>query len=156
MILFYNFRGIAYLKLKFNNDNGLLNEVAFSDFSELKPSPGKLTFTQHEIITFLDSYEKNPHLSFSLLDFDNKSEFSISVYKTLATIPFGSAITYSQLSYKIGRPKAYRAIGNIMGKNPFPIIIPCHRVVGKHNLGGYTSGIEIKKTLLEYKSSYPK
>lgn len=154
MILFYNFRDIVCLKLNFSRESGRLQNVIFTNFSEKRPNPAKLTVIQHEIIAFLDSYEKSPNLSFSLLDFDNKSEFSISIYSALGNVPFGSTITYSQLAYKVGKPKAYRAVGNIMGKNPFPVIIPCHRVVGKHTLGGYSSGIDIKTKLLQYENHY--
>jgi methylated-DNA-[protein]-cysteine S-methyltransferase len=64
-------------------------------------------------------------------------------------IKYGRTITYSQLAEKIGCGGA-RAVGNALGKNPIPIIIPCHRVVAKKGIGGYSAGIYIKTRLLEF------
>ena len=66
-------------------------------------------------------------------------------------IPYGKARTYSWIAERIGKAKAGRAVGNALAKNPFPIIIPCHRVIKKDGrLGGFTSpaGIQLKKELL--------
>ncbi len=78
------------------------------------------------------------------------SPFQIKVWKETAKIPFGKTLTYSELAKNIGHPKAYRAVGNALGKNPIPIIIPCHRVVSKQGLGGFSATFKIKKYLLEF------
>nr|HDO81515.1 MGMT family protein [Candidatus Bathyarchaeota archaeon] len=57
-------------------------------------------------------------------------------------------VTYGEIAEKIGRPKAARAVGNALKRNPLPIIIPCHRVVGSKTLGGFTGGVNVKKFLL--------
>lgn len=78
--------------------------------------------------------------------------FEVSVWKSLLTIPFGEVVTYGTLARRNGYPPTYaRAVGNACRKNPVPIIIPCHRVIGKNNsLTGFSGGIEIKKWLLDY------
>ncbi len=76
------------------------------------------------------------------------TEFEKSVLLMTKRIPFGKTITYGELAKKIGRDKSYRAVGNALGKNPLPVLIPCHRVLAKSGLGGFTGGLHIKKYLL--------
>ena len=87
---------------------------------------------------------------FNLTDF---TPFQRRVFKEMTRIPFGKTIAYKELAELVGRPKAFRAVANACGANPLPVIIPCHRVVASNGLGGYSSGIEIKKALLELEGS---
>jgi AraC family transcriptional regulator of adaptative response/methylated-DNA-[protein]-cysteine methyltransferase len=76
--------------------------------------------------------------------------FLLAVLRETARIPRGETRTYKQIAVAIGRPRACRAVGTALGKNPFPLRIPCHRVVRKGGgLGGYRWGIERKRSLLE-------
>ncbi len=75
--------------------------------------------------------------------------FQRAVWKRLLDIPYGEVITYKELAECIGRPNSARAVGNAVGANPIPIVIPCHRVLAANGLGGYASGIHIKKDLLK-------
>ncbi len=80
------------------------------------------------------------------------TSFQISVWKQISIIPAGQTVTYSEIAKSIGKSKSFRAVANACGKNPFPIIIPCHRVVRSDGgLGGYSGngGIETKIALLE-------
>jgi O-6-methylguanine DNA methyltransferase len=63
-------------------------------------------------------------------------------------VSYGKTISYGELAKKIGKPKAYRAVANACSANKIPIIIPCHRIVAANGIGGYSSGIDIKKKLL--------
>lgn len=84
------------------------------------------------------------------LNYEGLSNFERKVLKCLKTIPYGQTRSYSWVAEKIGNPKAYRAIGNAVGKNPFPIIVPCHRVIlNNGKLGGFSCGIGWKKKLLK-------
>lgn len=75
--------------------------------------------------------------------------FQRSVWDALAEIPYGSTTTYSELAARIGRPSACRAVGAANGRNPLPVIVPCHRVVGAAGgLTGYGGGLERKQLLL--------
>ncbi len=78
------------------------------------------------------------------------SSFEWRVLSATATIPMGQTRSYQWVAQKIGRPKAVRAVGQALGKNPFALIIPCHRVVRSDgHLGGYAGGLDKKKKLLE-------
>lgn len=83
----------------------------------------------------------------------NLSEFTMRVLNEVAKVPFGRTITYGQLAAKIGAPGACRAVGSALGRNPLPVIIPCHRVVAANGTGGYAFGREIKKRLLEFETT---
>ena len=81
------------------------------------------------------------------------TSFRSKVYQEMQKISYGKSVTYSELAEKIGNPKAFRAVGTACGKNPLPIIIPCHRVKAKSGLGGFTGGLEIKRFLLNLESN---
>jgi O-6-methylguanine DNA methyltransferase len=87
-------------------------------------------------------------------EFDVKPEpkgtdSQMTVWREIAKIPYGKTKTYTEIATAIGNPKAVRAVGTACGRNPYPIIIPCHRVLAAHGLGGYLYGLEMKKQLLE-------
>ena len=76
--------------------------------------------------------------------------FERSVWETLGKIPYGRLVSYSWVARESGHAKAVRAVANAIGKNPLPILLPCHRVIRKNGaLGGFSSGLEMKKTLLK-------
>ena len=78
------------------------------------------------------------------------SEFQQKVYNFVKTIPSGKTATYKEVAIAIGRPKAYRAVGNALNKNPFAPIVPCHRVIRSGGgLGGYVLGSDKKLELLK-------
>lgn len=74
--------------------------------------------------------------------------FQRAVWAELARIPYGTAITYGELARRVGRPTSYRAVGQANGRNPVPIVVPCHRVVASDGIGGYGGGIDAKRVLL--------
>ncbi|OGI60587.1 6-O-methylguanine DNA methyltransferase [Candidatus Nomurabacteria bacterium RIFCSPHIGHO2_01_FULL_37_25] len=80
------------------------------------------------------------------------TDFQKKVWRVLLQIPKGEIITYKELAIKIGRPRAARAVGNAVGANPFPIKIPCHRVIcSDGKIGGYSGkgGVKTKRALLK-------
>ncbi|RJP29542.1 MAG: MGMT family protein [Candidatus Omnitrophota bacterium] len=78
------------------------------------------------------------------------SPFARKVYKVVLSIPLGQVRTYKWVARASGRPKAYRAVGSILRKNPYPLIIPCHRVVSSgKDIGGYAYGKKNKGILLK-------
>lgn len=83
------------------------------------------------------------------LDLAGVTPFTRSVLEATAGVPFGRLDTYQGIARAIGRPTATRAVGNALGRNPIPVVVPCHRVVRSGGtLGGYTGGLEIKRQLL--------
>jgi len=74
--------------------------------------------------------------------------FQLSVWETLDHLKYGEILTYGALAAELGRPRATRAVGTALGRNPLPILRPCHRVLAAHGLGGYAGGLELKRQLL--------
>ena len=84
------------------------------------------------------------------LDFSNATAFQRLVWEATRLIPYGETKSYGWIARQIGKPKAARAIGQALGKNPFLIVVPCHRVIAADGtLGGFGGGLEMKEALLE-------
>lgn len=80
----------------------------------------------------------------------NVTPFARRVFRAVASIPLGEVRTYQWVAKKAGNPKAVRAVGQILKRNPYPLIIPCHRVVATGGgLGGYSRGVKTKAMLLD-------
>lgn len=99
----------------------------------------------------LNFYFAGEEVSFSpQLRFLSGTEFEKRVWAAIREIPFGETRSYKWVAEKAGSPGAVRAAGQALGKNPIPIVVPCHRVIESNgSLGGYSSGIEIKRRLLD-------
>lgn len=97
----------------------------------------------------LDEYFKGKRKAFDLPVFTKGTIFQESVWKALRTIPYGETRSYKDIAVQIGKAKACRAVGMANNKNPVPIIVPCHRVIGTGGrLVGYGGGLDIKMRLL--------
>lgn len=130
------------------------DDEAILEIKLLKNAPDiRLTSTYpliKDTCTQLDEYFAGTRQIFDLPLSPKGTDFQQTVWKQLQEIPYGQTISYSQLAKSIRHPKACRAVGSANGKNPIPIIIPCHRVVASNGgLGGYSIGLDIKKQLLE-------
>ena len=99
----------------------------------------------------LDEYFAGERRSFELpVDLRLARDFGRTVLEELARVPYGELTTYGTLAARAGRPRAARAVGTVMNRNPVPIVLPCHRVVGSTGaLVGYGGGLERKRALLE-------
>ena len=84
---------------------------------------------------------------------EKSSHFQKLVWKEIEKIPYGKTKSYKDIAIQIGNPKSSRAVANACGKNPLPLIIPCHRVQAKSGIGGFTGGLGIKKFLLELETN---
>jgi methylated-DNA-[protein]-cysteine S-methyltransferase len=84
------------------------------------------------------------------VDIDDLPRFTRLVLTAAREIPLGTCMTYKEVAEKVGSPKAQRAVGIALKKNPLPIVIPCHRVVGRHGIGGYSGfrGVDFKRWIL--------
>ena len=83
------------------------------------------------------------------LDLTKGTPFQRKVWETAKLIPYGQTQSYGWIARQMGNPKAVRAVGQALGKNPLPIIVPCHRVLaGGGKLGGFSSGLDLKRRLL--------
>lgn len=102
----------------------------------------------------LNEYFEGKRRTFNLPLEPQGTEFMKKVWKSLQDIPYGETKTYKEIAEKIGNPKASRAVGMANHKNPIPIIIPCHRVIGSNGkLVGYALGMDMKGFLLELEST---
>ena len=103
-----------------------------------------------EVRRQLDEYFEHSRRMFELdLDLRLTADFSRRVLEELAKVPYGEVTTYGNLAARAARPRAARAVGTVMNRNPIPIVLPCHRVVGANgSLTGYGGGIERKEALL--------
>jgi methylated-DNA-[protein]-cysteine S-methyltransferase len=107
----------------------------------------KISRLEDEITNYFTGMKKK--LSMSLLDTSICYPFQMKVLKAERTIPYGKTASYSWVARQIGS-RAYRAVGTALARNPFPIIIPCHRAVrSDRTLGGFQGGLDMKRTLLE-------
>ncbi len=79
--------------------------------------------------------------------------FQKEVYDVLLSVPYGYTLTYGDIAFLVGKEKGSRAVGNALGRNNLLLVVPCHRVLGKGSLGGFSSGIELKKKLLDLEGS---
>ncbi len=103
--------------------------------------------TSHLAKLIIDHIMGGPRPALNL-DTSGFTDFQRAVYKAVLEIPRGSTATYGEIARIVGRRGAARAVGMALNKNPFPIMIPCHRVVSANGIGGYSQGVDIKRRLL--------
>lgn len=104
----------------------------------------------------LEEYFSGERRAFNLNLLPSGTDFQLEVLSALQTIPFGVTCSYADIAAKIGNPKAVRAVGAANGRNPLPIVIPCHRVIGADgSLTGFGGGLEAKSWLLSHENSLP-
>ena len=110
------------------------------------PVPALLRTTIKELRLYAQGRLK----TFSVpVDLSRVTDFTRRVLQKTKKIPYGRTLSYKQIASALGSPDASRAVGNSLGKNPVPIIIPCHRVIKTDgSTGGYSSGVATKKKLL--------
>ena len=103
----------------------------------------------------LNEYFAGERREFELELAPEGTKFQVEVLEALRGIPYGETRTYRDIAVAVGRPKAVRAVGNANGRNPLPIVIPCHRVIGSDgSLTGFGGGIEAKRYLLELEQQH--
>ncbi|HEY9764922.1 MAG TPA: methylated-DNA--[protein]-cysteine S-methyltransferase [Chroococcales cyanobacterium] len=126
-----------------------------SDFPENAPLPGWVKEVIEKISAHLAG--KTQDFSFVPLALDELPDFSRKVYEAALSIKSGKTATYGELAEMTGYPRAARAVGHALGKNPFPIVVPCHRVVAKGGKpGGFSAfgGLKTKKKLLDAEKKF--
>ncbi len=130
----------------FASENGL-TQIKISDEEGKTDNPNQFTQnTKTQLIEYFDKKRENFDIP---LDFEIGTDFQKSVWQALIKIPFGKTISYLDLSKRLKNEKAIRAVGAANGKNPIPIIVPCHRVIGSDgSLTGYALGLKLKRELL--------
>jgi methylated-DNA-[protein]-cysteine S-methyltransferase len=136
--------------------DGNISEVYFENESVPQNIDVVETSLIKEAFLQLEAYFAGRLYEFSLPLAPQGTEFMQSVWKALLAIPYGKTVSYKDIAVAIDNPRAVRAVGMANNKNPIPIFIPCHRVIGSNGkLVGYGGGLSIKEFLLnlEYRHS---
>ncbi len=113
------------------------------------PPPPDVEQAIEAIVELLDGERRD--LSFVALDMDRVPPFHRSVYEVARTIPPGSTLSYGEVAKRIGKQGAAQAVGGALGRNPFPIVVPCHRILAAGGkIGGFSAngGVATKRKLL--------
>jgi methylated-DNA-[protein]-cysteine S-methyltransferase len=117
---------------------------------------GAIADTLAETRAQLDAYFAGTRRTFDLPLAPEGTSFQRTVWTMLAQIPWGATWSYGQLAKAIGQPAAVRAVGAANGRNPLPIVLPCHRVIGSDGkLTGFGGGLPIKEALLRLEGALP-
>ena len=136
--------------LEISADDTSITSVYFANEKTKKENPSSLT---NLCATQLKDFFDGKRNDFTLPLRPAGTTFQIQVWNELQKIPFGKTISYKELAKRLGDEKKIRAAGTANGRNPIPIIIPCHRVIGSDgSLVGYGGGLDKKKWLLEFES----
>jgi methylated-DNA-[protein]-cysteine S-methyltransferase len=126
-----------------------LKELIIKDYQGINKIPRKIPGGIDDRIAKL-YFGKKENVDLSLLNLSKLTDFSAKVLKQTYKIPRGRVVNYSGLAIKLGKPRAARAVGTALANNPFPIIIPCHRVIrADGGLGGFGGGLKMKRELLD-------
>lgn len=145
MYIGFTSKGIVKLNLPGENEDEMLDFLKkyFDDIVELEENKADY---HKEILSYLDGDLKEFSVPIDLCG----TSFQKEVWNELLKIPYGMTKTYKDVAIALGTEKLSRAVGNGCNRNPIPIIVPCHRVVGKNfNLTGYRGGLSLKKKFLE-------
>jgi methylated-DNA-[protein]-cysteine S-methyltransferase len=127
-------------------DGSILRKELFKQYPHASESLKPFTKLQRLLGQYLQGRKVAFDVPFDLL---NMADFSRRVLLLVKSIPYGTLTSYGALGKQLGYPSAGRAVGQAMGRNPIPIVIPCHRVVRSDGtLGGFSMGLNIKKQLL--------
>lgn len=116
--------------------------------------PHALAAVVEQLESYLAGRRRDLRVRFSL---PQGTPFQRRVWQTTRTIPYGETRSYAWVAERMGCPRAARAVGQALGRNPLPLLIPCHRVVASNgSLGGFTGGLEIKRKLLGLEGALPR
>ena len=137
-------RGLC--QISFDPDRGL-DELSEAAGRRVLRVPRRIDAVRRE----LDEYFEGRRTEFDLpLDVTRVPEFQRVVLHELALVPYGEVTTYGALAARVGKPRAARSVGGAMNRNPIPIVVPCHRVIGASgSLTGYGGGLDRKRALLK-------
>lgn len=135
-------------ELQINANNCGIEQIFYEPQSDFKTKPNAIT---QQAKQQLAEYFSGQRQQFDLPLAAQGTEFQKTVWVQLSQIPFGITRSYGEIASKINKPKASRAVGAANGKNPIPIVVPCHRVIGANgHLTGFAGGLTAKQWLLEH------
>jgi methylated-DNA-[protein]-cysteine S-methyltransferase len=139
-------KGLVRIAFEDENRDEVLGEVAMQLSPRILEAPRRLDPVRRE----LDRYFAGELQDFEVpLDWSLVGDFARKVLRRTARIPYGSVASYGEVALEVGTPRGARAVGNALGSNPIPVVVPCHRVVRTGGaIGGYGGGLPRKRWLL--------
>lgn len=142
--------GLVAIRFERNRHGGDLRSVSVAA-AQASPAEARILA---EARTQLDAFFAGARADFTLPLDAHGTPFQLRVWSALREIPFGQTISYAELARRVGDVKALRAVGAANGRNPIPIVVPCHRVIGADgSLTGFGGGLHVKRFLLEHEGA---
>ena len=144
-------KGICRIILPVPDETSAFSTITEQEESHFESLKSEQNDWFSDVKNMLIGYFKGQRVDFTFpLDLKNYTKFQKDVWEATKSIPYGELRTYGWVASQIGKPKSARAIGNALGANPIPIIIPCHRVVGSDgSLHGFSGGLHWKQRLID-------
>lgn len=150
ILIVANLKGIVRITLPGDNASKILNGLSKNrDTILTHKNTNMIAQAKKQIVEFLRGERDEFHLELN----PQGTDFQKRVWNALKKIPYGQTRCYQDIAKSVGSPKAMRAVGMANNKNPIPIVVPCHRVIGKNgDLVGFGGGLPLKKRLLKLES----
>jgi len=156
--MYYCYLDTPIGELLLAGEEGALSMIGFPKGSMRREPEANWIFNETQMSDA--SQQLREYFSGERRDFDlplilSGTEFQVSVLEALQDIPYGETTSYGEIAKRIGRPKAVRAVGAANGRNPIPIVVPCHRVIGSTgDLTGFGGGLDTKEALLRLEAEH--
>jgi methylated-DNA-[protein]-cysteine S-methyltransferase len=140
-------KGLVRIAFEEENRDDVLNDVSEHLSPRILEMPKRLDPARRELEKYFDGRLRDFDVP---IDWALAGEFARRVLRRTARIPYGSVASYGEVAAGVGTPRGARAVGNALGSNPIPVVVPCHRVVRTGgNIGGYGGGVSRKRWLLD-------
>ena len=156
--MYYCYLDTPIGELLLAGEDGALSMFGFPKGSMRREPEADWIFNERQLadaILQLREYFAGERREFDLPLKLSGTEFQVSVLEALQGIPYGETASYGEIAKRIGRPKAVRAVGAANGRNPIPIVVPCHRVIGSTgDLTGFGGGLDTKEALLRLEAEH--
>jgi len=156
--MYYCYLDTPIGELLLAGEDGALSMIGFPKGSMRREPEADWIFNEKQLTGACEQLRE--YFAGERRDFDlplklSGTEFQVSVLEALQDIPYGETTSYGEIARRIGRPKAVRAVGAANGRNPIPIIVPCHRVIGSTgDLTGFGGGLDTKEALLRLEAEH--
>jgi len=156
--MYYCFLDTPIGELLLAGEDGALSMIGFPKGSMRREPEADWIFNEKPLAAAcaqLNEYFAGNRKAFEIPLKLSGTEFQVSVLEALQDIPYGETTSYGVIAKRIGRPKAVRAVGAANGRNPLPIVVPCHRVIGSTgDLTGFGGGLDTKEALLRLEAEH--
>ncbi len=156
--MYYCYLDTPIGELLIAGEDGALSMIGFPKGSMRREPEPDWIFNENQLADACEQLTE--YFAGERRDFDiplklSGTEFQVSVLEALQEIPYGETASYGEIAKQIGRPKAVRAVGAANGRNPIPIVVPCHRVIGSTgDLTGFGGGLDTKEALLRLEAEH--